>query len=135
MRRSRYQSLTVKRKLEIIDLVEKARPGKTKKEIAAELSIPPSTLNTILKNKATLRNSHAFGSAKKMQHRDSSRADVDTALFQWFTAARAQSVPISGEIMKAKAEELAVELDPGLAHVDGFHDGKKAQHKVQKYLW
>ena len=56
----------VKQKLEIIDLVEKARPGKTKKEIAAELSIPPSTLSTILKNKATLRNSHAFGSAKKM---------------------------------------------------------------------
>ena len=83
-----------------------------KEEIAAGLSIPSSTLSTILKNKATLRNSHAFGSTKKMRHRDLSQADVDTVLFQLFTAARAQSVPISGEVMKAKAEELAIELNP-----------------------
>lgn len=29
-----------------------------------------------------------------------------------FSAARAQSVPISGEILKSKAQELATELDP-----------------------
>ena len=137
MHRMRYKSLNIKRKLEIIDLVEKAEPGKKKKaepgkkkkEIAAELSIPPSTLCTILKNKSALIASHAFGSTKKMRHRYPSRTDVDAALFQWFTAARAQSFPINGEIMKTKAEELAAELDPkysGPAHLDGFHDGKKA---------
>ena len=112
MRRMRYKSLTIKQKLEIIDLVEKAEPGKKKKEIAAELSIPPSTLSTILRNKSALMASHAFGSTKKKWHRYPSRTDVDAALFQWFTAARAQSIPISGEIMKTKAEELAAELDP-----------------------
>ena len=44
----RYQSLTVKRKLEIIYLVEKAPKEKKKKDIAAELSIPASTLSTML---------------------------------------------------------------------------------------
>ena len=111
MHRIRYKSLTIKRKLEIIDLVEKAEPGKKKKEIATELSIPPSTLSTILSNKTTLMASHAFGSTK-MRHRYPSRTDVDAALFQWFTAARPQSIRISGEIMKTKAEELAAELDP-----------------------
>ena len=43
-----------------------------------------------------------------MRHRNPSQTDVDTAFFRWFLAARAQSVPVSGEIMKAKAEELAV---------------------------
>ena len=93
MRRARYQSLNDKRKLEIIDLVEKAPPGK-KKDIATELSIPASTLSMILKNKAASRDSHAFSSTKKKRHRDPSRADVDAALFQWFTAVRARSIPI-----------------------------------------
>ena len=100
----RYKSLTIKQKLEIIDLVEKAEPGKKKKEITAELSIPPSTLSTILRNKSALMASHAFGSTKKKWHRYPSRTDVDAALFQWFTAARAQSIPISGEIMKTGPE-------------------------------
>ena len=108
-------------------MLKRQNQGK-KKVIAAELSIPLSTLITILRNKSTFMASHAFGSTKKMQHRYPSRIDVDAVLLQWFTAARAQSVPISGEIMKTKAEELAAELDPkysGPAHLDGFHDGKK----------
>ena len=40
---AKCQSLTVKRKLEINDLVEKAPSGK-KKDIAAELSIPRAHL-------------------------------------------------------------------------------------------
>ena len=38
-RRVRYQSFTVNRKLEIINLVEKAPQGQKKKDIAADLSI------------------------------------------------------------------------------------------------
>lgn len=97
--------------LQIIDLVDKVPPRK-KKDIASEMGIPASTLSTILKNRRdALQASHVFGSSKKKRNRDSSRPDVDAALFQWFTAARAQSVPISSEILKTKAEKLAVELD------------------------
>jgi hypothetical protein len=39
MQRSKYQSLTIKRKLEIIDLVDQAPPGKKKKDIASEAGI------------------------------------------------------------------------------------------------
>lgn len=112
MQRSKYQSLTIKRKLEIIDLVNQAPPGKKKKDIASEAGIPASTLSTILKNKDALRAGHAVGSSKKKRVHDPLRPDVDAALFQWFSAASAQSVPISGEILKSKAQELATELDP-----------------------
>ena len=39
---ARYQSLTIKGKLEIIDKVDSFPPGKKKKDIAAECGIPVS---------------------------------------------------------------------------------------------
>ena len=106
-------------------------PGKKKKDIAAECDIPPpSTLSTILKNRDSLLAKHALGSNKKKRYREPTRLEVDAALFQWFTAARLQSIPISGEILKAKAEELSKALprlrlwNHGLALVDGFPGGK-----------
>ena len=99
MQCTKYQSITIKRKLESIDLVDKEPPGK-KKNIASEVGIPASSLSTILKNRDVLQASHVFGSSKKKCNRDSSRPDVDVALFQWFTAARALSMPISGEDLK-----------------------------------
>ena len=132
MQRNKYQSITIKRKLEIIDLVDKAPPGKKKKDIASEVGIPASTLSTILKNRDVLQASHAFGSSKKKRNRDPSRSDVDAALFQWFTAARAQSVPISGEILKTKAEELAFELDPSALWTcsSGWLSRWKTRHNI-----
>ena len=46
-----------------------------------------------------------------LKRRESTQPKVDDALLQWFTAARAQSVLVSGEILKAKAEELSKEFD------------------------
>ena len=41
-------------KLKIIRLVEQAPPGKRKKDIAAKLSVPESTLSTVLQEKTSL---------------------------------------------------------------------------------
>lgn len=85
-KRGSYNSLTIKRKLEIIDAVEKAPPCKKKKDIAEHYKIPPSTLSTILKNKKSLTESQAAcGSKNKKRNRDPSRTDVDKALYLWFT--------------------------------------------------
>ena len=50
----------------------------------------------------SLLSKHVESNTKK-RCRGATRLDVDTALFQWFTAARVQSIPISGKILKAKA--------------------------------
>ena len=92
------------RKLEIIDKIESLPPGKKKKDITAECNITPNTLSTILKNKDKLQAKQAIGSNTKTRHKDPTHLEVDAALFQWFTAARLQSIPISGELLKAKAE-------------------------------
>ena len=65
------------------------------------------------------------GSNTKKHHRDATRLDVDAALFQWFTTARVQSIPISVEILKAEAEELSTRPSThGLAPVGGFLGGR-----------
>ena len=74
---SKYQSLSIKRKLEIIDDVEKAPAGKKKKEIATEFGIPTSTLCGILKKKGDLKESMSYGRNSRKRNRDISQADVD----------------------------------------------------------
>ena len=51
MKRSRNESLTIDRKLEIMNRVDNLPPGRRKKYIRAEFEIPLSTVSTILKNK------------------------------------------------------------------------------------
>ena len=61
-------------------------PDKKKKDVASEYGIAPSTFSTILKEKEKLRAS-AVGNFQKKRHRDPTQPEIDTGLFQWFTAA------------------------------------------------
>ena len=61
-----YNSLPIKHKLEIINLVENLPPDKKTKDIAAEFGIPASILSNILKSKETLRSHHTIGSFNKV---------------------------------------------------------------------
>ena len=101
MKRARYQSLTIKRKLEIIDKVESLPPGKKKHcgRVRHSAEYPQQ-------NKDKLQAKHAIGSNTKKRHRDPTHLEVDTSLFQWFTAARLQSIPISGELLRQKRKSL-----------------------------
>ena len=110
--RDSYKSLTIKRKLEIVDAVEKAPASKKKKELAAEFNIAPSTLSSTIKNKDSLKVKANSGGKGKKRNRDPTRPDVDKALYIWFSVVRAQSIAISGEMLKAKVEELSNELEP-----------------------
>lgn len=74
----------------------------------------------------------AVGSTKKKRHRDPSRPEVDAALFQWFTATRAQSIPVGGQLLKAKAEEISKEVDPTVewSCSSGWLSRWKARHNI-----
>ena len=77
MQHSKYRSLSIKRKLEIIDAVEKVPAGKKKKEIATEFGIPTNTLCGILKKKGELKESMSkWKKFQKKRNSDSSQADV-----------------------------------------------------------
>ena len=95
-----YQSPIRKCKLEIIDQVKHLPAGK-KTDTAAKLQILPS------KKQGCLQSNYVVGSSKESSkcQRDHTHIDIDSALFQWLIDARAQSLPISRKIPKAKVEE------------------------------
>ena len=69
-------------------------------------------LSTIMKNKNRLQDNRLFGNSQEKLQRTPTKAEVDDALFLWFTAAHAQVIPISGEVLKTKAEDLDKRIDP-----------------------
>ena len=121
--RSKYQSLTIKRKLEIIDIVENAPNRKKQKDIGG---VPKSTLSTIIKNKGKIRQSSIHGSGKNKRSCEPTHQDVDIALFDWFTTAR----PIGGEILKKKAQEFSYLLDETECS-NGWLGRWKTRHNVK----
>ena len=122
--RSKYQCLTLKRKLEIIDEVEQS----PRKNIVSEFGIPQSTLKHYSDK---LRASYVAGRSKRKRCREPTRPEVDAALFQWFTATREQSVPISGEILKVRAEEFSKEFgEPDWVCSSGWLSRWKVRHNV-----
>ena len=108
----KLQTLPLKRKIELIDAVEKRPVGKKKKEVAEEFGIVPNTLSTIIKNKEKYRQAFYGGQANvnKQRQRVSTHNDIDDALLRWFSSARLENVTISGPILTAKAESLAEDL-------------------------
>lgn len=128
--RGKYRCLTLKRKLELLDEVEQS-PRKKKKDVASKFGIPQSTLSTIIRDKEKLRASSVAGRTQRKRCRQPTRPDVDAALFQRFTATREQSVPISGEILKVKAEEFSKELgQPDWVCSSGWLSRWKVRHNV-----
>ncbi|KAK7490691.1 hypothetical protein BaRGS_00018108 [Batillaria attramentaria] len=101
------QSLSLKRKFEIIDYVEK-NPCKQRKTIATELSVPASTLSKIIKDKQKYLQQYETSKNPDMKrNRGPKLESVDTELLNWFAATRSQNIPVDGEMLKTKAEELA----------------------------
>jgi transposase-like protein len=108
-----------KRKLNVKSIEEKylaikaVEAGQKKKiQIAKDFGVPPNTLSTWLKSKDNIIQAYetsAFGPAtKKMRTADF--PDVEKALDLWFRDARSNNVPVSGPILKSRAEDLAKQL-------------------------
>ena len=106
-------SLTLLRKIEILDAVDRAGPHCKKKKIAEDYGIPSSTLSTILKNKDDIRDKFESGNSistlKRL--RKCSTEDVDRRLLGWMLNARSSNLCITGAILQQKAQEIAEELN------------------------
>ena len=111
--------MATKRKLNLKSIEDKynalcavEKGVKSKSEIAKEYGVPSNTLSTWLKNAEKIKKayeSECFGASRKKM-RLAKHEDVEKALYQWLLAARSDNIPISGEILKEKAEQLAVKL-------------------------
>ena len=110
---AKQKALSLKDKVKILKVVDKrSSEYGAKGKIAKEFGIASSTLSTIIKDKKKILDAFkqsAFKPGRK-RLRTAAHEDVEEALVIWFKGIRDQSVPVSGSILRAKAEELSKKL-------------------------
>lgn len=106
--RGKYQTLSVKEKLAAIEEVD---AGVKKTAVALKYGISKSTLTTIVKAKDKLRNNASRFAPDRKRLRDAAHPELEKALVLWLKRARSSNLPVSGPIMREKAEELALRMD------------------------
>jgi len=100
--------LTIPDKVRVIQLVEKG--NRKKQDIAKEFNIPPNTLSTFLKNKADILKKFEDNKGDNKRSKPAEYPNVEVCLFKWFTQCRDKNIPISGPILKEKAEYFATQF-------------------------
>lgn len=86
-------------------LLKDIKSGIRNKDVAEKYGIPKNTVSTIVKNeKSILEAMENRTSCSKIKRlKKGMYEDLDKAVFDWFTSARAQNLPVSGAIVKQKA--------------------------------
>lgn len=124
------KTLTYEEKAAAIREVEKGL--KTKSLIAKEFGIPLNTLSTYLKNRdAILSKLATSGGKNRKRARRPENPDVDECVLKWFKQSRENKVPLSGLLIKAKAEEFALQLEKhNFKASNGWLDGFKDRNGI-----
>ncbi|NWY70315.1 TIGD4 protein, partial [Erithacus rubecula] len=105
----RKKSISIEEKIDIISAVES---GKKKADIAAEYGIKKNSLSSIMKNKEkVLEAFETLGfDPKRKRLRTAFHADLEEALMKWYRIAQCLNVPISGRMLRLKANDFAQKL-------------------------
>ena len=99
---------TLHDRLKIIQEVEK-NPGEKRVDIAKRLGLSASTLTSIFVNKDEIREQiEKCGNAckKRKTGKQSTFAELETALFTWYQQARASNIPIDGATLRNYAKHF-----------------------------
>ncbi|KAH7935473.1 hypothetical protein HPB52_008407 [Rhipicephalus sanguineus] len=108
--RGPYRTLDLATKVKILKEVEQR--GTAKQDIARKYGIKPNTLSNILKNKRSVLDAfenHQFKMSRKRM-RTGAHPELEQALLIWIRKARSNRLPLSSDIVAAKASSLAIML-------------------------
>ena len=123
---------TPAKKLQILDELDKKLL--TRKEILEKHGLPSSTLSTWVKYRAEIEEAHVKTSGTRKRFRQTSREDMESALYDWFKSARAMNLPVSGPILMEKAvalsQEMGVEFVPSNGWLQRFRDRRGIAYKT-----
>ncbi len=123
---AKYNTKDVKTKLQALHALD---DGKKMSDVAKQFGVPLSTLSTWKKNRSSLEDSLSNITPDRKRKRTAKFEDVEDALLQWFIGARGQNAPISGPLMKKKAEQLAILMEfPDFQCSNGWLDRFKLRH-------
>lgn len=124
---SKRKALCVDEKVCVIRAIEK---GEKKSDVARRLKLSQSTVATIWKNKETILQAALEGKTSK-KLRKPKFEDLDQVMLSWFNCQRQNNVPISGRIIKARAEKFAEQLGViNFKASEGWLGKFKHRHKI-----
>ena len=103
--------------------------GCKKTRIEEQFGIAKSSLSTILKHREKIIDATASGSITCKRIRSAKYEDIETLLLDWFNLMRVSDVPLSGPIIRSKANEIAKSLD-----IQGFSCSAGWLYRFQKRL-
>ena len=101
-------------------------------EISKELGVKECTVSQWVSNKAKIIKLYENGkiSLTSKKCRFSKNIEVDEALLEWFKNARAKNLPITGNILSAKAEDFAALLQVDFKITNGWLHRFKKRHDI-----
>lgn len=123
-----YKTLTLAEKVAVISEVDKGL--KKKSQIAKEFKIPATTLSTFLKNKDKILKSFNESAKDRKRVRGPENPDVDECVLKWFKQARDKQIPVSGPMIRAKAEDFAASLNKDFKASTGWLHGFKERNNI-----
>lgn len=119
--------LTVEEKLSLIRAIEK---GEKQTDVVRRTGLSQSTVATIWKDRKKWLDAEMEGGSRK-KLRKPQHEDLDRAMLQWFQQQRINHIPLSGPLVKTKAEFFASEL--GIADFkasEGWLNKWKLRHNI-----
>lgn len=121
--------LSIKEKVDIISSIQNGTP---QIEICRRKNLSKQTVSTIWTKRGKILVAAGNKSANIKKLRNPLRQDVDSALLKWFQMQRSINNPVSGPILKAKAEELGRLLNSNEDFVcsTGWLERFKARHGI-----
>ena len=132
MASQKRKSITLERKMEIFRAVDS---GRKKSDVAREFGLSSSTMSTLFKNKDRI--TEQYDSAKfdpsRKRFRTAALDDVEEALMKWFRDVRDKNLPVSGPLLKEKAEVFAKSLGhPGFKASNGWLARFKERNNIHQ---
>ena len=115
---------TLVQKWEIIRHIEK---GMTNKEASERFGVLKNTISTWIKNKEKRLAALQETSSHTKKIRSCDYAEVDKAVFQWFSLQSSQHVPIDGIMIKEKALFYAEKFKFSKLQMGGWKSGRKGE--------
>ncbi|UYV69059.1 hypothetical protein LAZ67_6002201 [Cordylochernes scorpioides] len=100
-------------------------------EAAQDFGIPRNALSTYLKNKEKIPRSESECDKGRKRLREPGNPDLDKCVLKWFKQARDKKIPVSGHLIRSKAEQFATEMGKtDFKASSGWLDGFKERNKI-----
>ncbi|UYV69083.1 hypothetical protein LAZ67_6002306, partial [Cordylochernes scorpioides] len=100
-------------------------------KVGLDFGIPRNTLSTYLKNKEKILRSESECDKGRKRLREPGNPDLDKCVLKWFKQARDKKIPVSGHLIRSKAEQFATEMGKtNFKASSGWLDGFKERNKI-----